>query len=86
MGLHSSMSPKAIFNRRNRDQSSGGPISEEAKQCNSETVDLAIQQIEAFRLLAHIPNIIIDGFNDVANMTAEQEAEMNAAILAELRG
>jgi hypothetical protein len=78
-----------VFNRDdviNRTQTSG-PISEFARMSNAEVVELCKANMEAEKLAMSISDEckqIIDGFNDVANMTAEQEAEMNAAILAEL--
>jgi Zn finger protein HypA/HybF involved in hydrogenase expression len=79
MSLHSSMSPKSIIKRILRDQSSGAPIDTEAKARNAEKLEMALELMKAEKLAASLPDFV-GIFNAVADMTAEEEAALNAQI------
>jgi Zn finger protein HypA/HybF involved in hydrogenase expression len=81
MSLHSSMSPKSIIKRILRDQSSGAPIDTEAKARNAEKLEMALELMKAEKLAASLPDFV-GMFNAVADMTAEEEAALNAQIEA----
>jgi hypothetical protein len=82
MSLHSSMSLEAIFNRMYRDQSTGAPIDADAKARNAFILELAMENMKAEKLAASLPDLA-GMFREVANMTAEEEAELNANISAQ---
>jgi Zn finger protein HypA/HybF involved in hydrogenase expression len=81
MSIHSSMSFKSQYNRMNRDQSSGAPIDTEAKARNAEKLEMALELMKAEKLAASLPDFV-GMFNAVADMTAEEEAALNAQIEA----
>jgi hypothetical protein len=85
MSLYSSMSPKAIQKRIERDQTTGEPISTDARQRIADITALAAENVKAWRLAESMPcaDQIIDGFNLVADMTPEMEQAMNEMILRE---
>lgn len=58
----------------------GAPID---TSVNVDVVALARESVKAWKLSAHMPcaDLMIDGFNEIANMSAETEAALNKAIL-----
>jgi hypothetical protein len=83
MSLYSSMSPEAIAKRMKRDQSTGAPIDADAKQRNVDFVALAHENVKAWKLAQEIAtqtDRIVNGFNQIADMSPELEAALNAMI------
>jgi hypothetical protein len=89
MSLHSSMSLEAIFNRIARDQTTGAPIDADAKQRNVDFVALAHENVKAWKLAQEIAtqtDRIVHGFNQIADMSPELEAALNAMIETQQKG
>jgi hypothetical protein len=80
MSLYSSMSPKAIQKRIERDQTTGEPISADAQQRVADITALAAENVKAWKLAESMPDLA-GMFQAVNDMTAEEQATLEEAII-----
>lgn len=83
MAFHGYVTPKGRQQIIEREQTSGAPIDADAQQRNIDFLAVAAELTKGWKLadaISEQTNAMIDGFNEVADMSPELERALNEMI------